>query len=312
MSPQLRFWDYGSDVDNFTDNFSNLALHDPGVYAGLDLGVSALNQLEIDIGWGLQLDGIIWQETTTKTLSFAPPGVPTVYTIVATHEDQARFGQVAVEYSLEVGEFTTWLNGVVLGWIYYPAVPPGAPLDATMLLSAPKQLTSVYASELVSYRPAEIIPSYPRSYYDIPASGPDTALDPLLWETVGQFLIYQRARNSATAPGQEIVVQHLQLYVDDVDPSRVNRLKRVEIYSYIPVDPLNNLTIQVYDTDQVLLVTQGNPGLAGWNTATLDVPRTGGTFDTGKPYTVRLIFYLGIGQEIRTGRVRFKFWPYPV
>jgi hypothetical protein len=305
--PQLRYWDYGSDLDSLTDNFSTLALHDPGVYYGLTLTVDILSRLVLIPGWGLQPDGIVWQETTDVVIPFTPPGVPTIYTLVATHQDQARFGQVAVEYSLEIGELTSWPDGVVLGWIYYPAAPPGAPLDATMLLSAPSQMASSYTAAVVNHRPLEIVPAYPRSYYDVASSGVDTGFDPILWETVGQFLIYQRAYNSATAPGQEIVVQHLQLYADEV-----LRPKRVEVYCNIPADPLNNLTIQLYDTSQVLLVTQVNPSPIVWDYAYLDVPRIGGTFAVGKPYTVRLIFYLGIGQEIKAGRVKFEFWPYPV
>jgi hypothetical protein len=304
--PQTRYWDYGSDVDSYTDNFANLALNEPGVYSGLDLGVDSLDQLIVNPGWGMQPDGTIWKEDTTRSVLFTPPGVPTTFTLVATHEDTARFGQVAVLYELLLGEITSVPDGVVLGWIFYPATFPGQPLDTTMLLSAVKHMPDVYASVVSDTAPLEIVPAYPRSYHDVASSGIDTALDPLLWETVDQFLIYEQARNNPAAPGPEVVVQHLQLYADTV-----RRPRQIDLYCNIPVHPDNNLTVQVYDTDQVLLSSEAIISTVDWETVTVLVPRSGGTFDLNRPYTVRLVFNLGIGQAIKVGRVKFGFWPYP-
>lgn len=305
--PQKRFWDYASPLPSWADNSLNKALNDAGVYRGMDLGVDSVTSgLLVATGYGLQPDGVMWYEDEDVVLLFTPPGPPTNYTVVATHEDQQRIGGAPVEYEMRIGNLSSITDGVILGWVYHPG--GGVPLSTSHLQTAPKALSIENASTRVALRSVELIPPFTRAYHDAAASGPDTSFDELLFTSTTWFLMYERARNSSSAPGAQQVVQHIQFYVDEA-PRPVS----FTFFVNIPNEPNTNLTIQVYGTDQVLVPVTGSPlgATTGWETHTVTVDRTAGTFDSNEPYTLRLVFNLGIGQEILVGRVKANFWPYP-
>jgi len=302
---QLRYWDYTSPVPSRDDNFINRALNDYGPYRGLDLSVNGSGLLIATTGAGLQPDGVVWEETDDVVISFIPPGAATNYTVVALHDDQQRIGGVPVEYEYQSGLFTTITDGVVLGWIYHPG--GGAPIATSMLQSAPKLLPSVRALELVDLNRIELIPEYPRSYVDLSTIDPNITFEPKLFATATEFLIYQKVSNSPAAPGPLSLTQHFQFYVDEA-PRPVS----FSFYCDVPNVPSTDLTVQIYDTDKVLLPVTGSPiNTSGWETKTVVVDRTGGTFNSNKPYTMRLVFNLEKGQEISIGRIKAVFWPYP-
>jgi hypothetical protein len=305
--PQFRYWDYGSPVPATADNTVNQVLNDFGVYRDMDLDVdSGTGLLVVTPGFGLLPNGIIWEETENVSLAFVPPGAASNYTVVATHEFEQRLHGTPVEYDLVSGIVTSVVGGVVLGWIYHPG--GGVPIATDQLQSAPKALPSEYTQKQVALAPIELVPEFPRSFYDAASSGIDTAFEPKLWTTVGQYLIYQKASNSITAGGPQQVVQHIQFYVDEAP-----RPVEFQFYVNIPNAPNTNLTVQVYGTDQVLVPVTGSPigFTTGWETKSITVDRTAGTFDAGLPYTLRLIFNLGVGQEISMGRLKAIFWPFP-
>jgi hypothetical protein len=305
--PQHRYWDFGSPVPATADNTVNRVLNDAGVYIGLDLDVdSTSGLLVVTPGFGLQPNGVIWEEDVNVSLSFVPPGIASNYTVVATHEFEQRINGTPVEYDILSGISTSVVDGVILGYIYHPG--GGVPIAVDQLQSVPKNLPNTHSADLLDLAPKELVPEFPRSYHDVSSSGPDTTFEPKLWTTVGQYLIYQKASNSPTAPGAQQVVQHIQFYVDEAP-----RPVEFRFYVDIPNAPNTNLEVQVYGTDQVLVPVTGSPVgfTVGWETRSVTVARTGGTFDAGKPYTLRLVFNLGIGQEISMGRLKAIFWPYP-
>lgn len=305
--PQLRYWDYLSPVPSTHDNIVNKVLNDAGVYSGLDLDVNSSGQLIATTGFGLQPDGVIWQETTDVEIDFSPT-VAQDYTIVAIHEDELRPGGAPVTYEALDGILTTYNNAVILGWIYYPG--GGAPVTTDFILRAPKSLPNERVVEKQNLSPIILLPEFPRSYYDAAASGVHTTFTPLEWTTVGKFLMYQKCANSPTAPGIEQIVQHFQFYVDTAA-----RPVSFDFYVNIPAPASTNITVQIYGTDQVLVpVISGSPitGTGVWEKKTVVVHRYDGVFTQDEPYTMRLIFNLGIGQEIKLGRIKANFWPYPI
>ena len=302
--PQIRYWDYGLPLESIDSVFVDGALNNPGVYAGLNLTIDISGLLTVNPGTGLQPDGVVWTEDVAIKLPFIPPGAPTDYTVVATHTWVTQFAGAAVEYDVVVGLFSTVTDGIVLGWIYHPG--GGVALVQDNLQDVLPALPQTYANAVGAYAPIEMVPAYPRCYNDVASSGIDTTLSPLLFETVGQFLIYQQVANSATAPGMESFIQHFQFYAD---PRPVS----FDIYCFIPNAPLTNIVVQVYDATQVLVPVDGGPltNTAGlWETKTVTVRRNLGTFTPGLPYTMRLVYNLDIGQTIKTGRIRANFWPY--
>jgi len=305
--PQIRYWDYLSPVPSAWDNIVNRVLNNAGVYEGLDLDVNSSNQLIATVGFGLQPDGVIWEETTDVEIDFSPT-VAQDYTIVAIHENEERPGGAPVTYEALAGIFTTYNDAVILGWVYYPG--GGVPVTIDYILKAPKALPNERIIEKQDLAPIVLIPEFPRSYYDIGASGVNTTFTPLEWTTVGTFLMYQKCANSAAAPGAQQIVQHFQFYRDTA-PRPIS----FDFWVNIPAAPLTNLTVQIYGSDQVLVpIISGSPitGTGSWEKKTVVVHRYNGVFDQDEPYTMRLIFNLGIGQEIKLGRIKANFWPYPI
>lgn len=305
--PQTRYWDYGSPVPQDKDNFVNKALNNPGVYNGLELSLNSDGNLIITPGDGLQPDGVIWEEDADILYGFTPPGAATDYTIYATHTDQRRTGGSPVEYEDTTGIITSVSGGVIIGWIRHPG--GGVSLETRFIQNAPKQNPTIYANEAVALRGVNLFPEFPQSYYDSPASGPNTSLIPKVFTSVGQFLTYQEASNGAGAPGFEQLVQHFVFFIEDGVPRPIG----FDFYANIPSSPNNRLIVQVYDTDQVLVPSlPGSPiiSTAGWEHKSVEVDRSMGVWDSGKPFSMRLLFQMDPGQNIQLGRIKAKFWPY--
>ena len=161
----------------------------------------------------------------------------------------------------------------------------------------------------MALQPLELLAPFPRSFYDAAASGPDVTFTPQLFTSATYFLSYEQVANSASAPGVEQGIQHFQFFVDDA-PRPVG----FEFFVDIPNAPGTNLTVQVYGTDQVLVPVTGSPVsfTTGWETRTVTVSPSAGTFTPKEPYTLRLLFNLGIGQAIKLAKVKALFWPYPI
>lgn len=303
---QHRYWDFGSPVPQESEIFVNKSLNDPGIYSGLELSVDITDRLFLTPGCGLQPDGILWEEDDNVFISFAAPGPATDYTIIATHVDEQRWGGAAVEYELAEGILSGVVDGVPVGWIYHPG--GGIPLTSVMLQNVVRAKPQDYTNAADTFGPPEYQQAeFTKSFHDIPASGPDTVLLPREFTTVGQFLVYQRVTNSAGAPGVEQLVQHFPLFIQDD-----KRPQSIDFYCNIPNSPNNSITVQVYDTNQVIVPISGSPlnSTVGWDYRSVVISKTVGTWVNLKSYEIRLLFNLDPGQAIDLGRLQVNYWPF--
>ncbi len=310
--PQQRFYDYSKPATSSYENAIHYALNSKGVYRGMELSVDAtFNNLEIAPGYGLQHDGIIWTESAEFTLQFSPPVVATVYTAIATHDNRQIIGGVAVNYTLEEGEITSEnvLNGVVLGWIFHPGGT--VPLAADHLLSAPKSIPNEFAASVVSMQPVELLAPLQRSV--VTSTDLDITFTAADFDAV-DFIIFQDVQNAPLAVGVEALVQQVQFYIQDVS---LNRPVDFSFYHNFTTVATTELVVEVYDTNQTPVnFSGGGPsvtvnGSGAWSETTVVLDRTDGTFDIGKPYTLRLTYNVAPGESLKLGRVKTSFWPFP-
>lgn len=319
--PQSRIGNFGETATAWLQNASRKYALPKGVYAGFSLGVTSAFDLEIAPGAGVQHNGTMWFEglersdgdvdfdsTITITLSFTPPASATDYTVVATHDNQSVFLGVAVEYEIQGGLLTDVSNGVILGWIRHPG--GAVPLDTTMLQDAPKQRADQYAEQIAETLPIDDIPAYTLAVADPNNSvtGPDVTITPLVWD-VSTFTLYQDVSSSVTAVGVQTVIQHFQYYV----PDGGHRPSSFQFWMNLTVAPSTELTVELFDTAQSPVTVTGGTILTttGWESKTVAVEPTSGTFTAGQPYTLRLTYQLAVGGNIKMGRVRALQWPFP-
>ncbi len=302
---QERYYNYGGTASNEAENLIHATLNTKGVYEGMELSANTDNNVEIAIGAALQPNGVMWRETAAVTLVFSAPGAATDYTIVATHDDRNILGGVAVVYELLEGIFTDndLTSGVALGWVYHPG--SGLPLIDAYIQSAPNQSSSFAVPEQLDTQPIELIPPMQRSF--IGNIGVNVTVTDVDFDG-SEFLVFQKVENSPTAvPPVQQAIQNITVYYNGYRP------QQVEVYTEFPSTPSTQLEVEVYDTAQAPVpVTDGIiTGAVGWvaNTATVD--RTTGTFDEGKPYTIRLIYTVNQADYIRLGRTRILTSPFP-
>lgn len=310
--PQHRDTNFGATATSQAENDNNFALSTKGVFRGLDLGVSTsgTNRLTLAAGYGLQHDGVIWQEDLEVIVTFLPPGSAENYTVTARHDNRQILGGVAVDYDYEPGLLTndTVLNGVVLGWIYHPG--GGVPLAVEHLQSVPKNLPEELAHLTADTVPIELIPPYDRAV--VTSVGLDLTYKEVDFD-IGSFVIYQEVLSSLTAPTVQQVVQQFQFYVqNDFKPVSYN------LYHNFANSPTAMIQVEVYDTNQTAVELNDGTftviniqGTGAWNEDTVTVNRTSGTFDNGKPYTLRLTFELDKTEVIQLSRVKANYWPFP-
>jgi len=310
--PQQRFYDYSKPASSTYENAIHYALNNKGVYRGMGLGIDATyGGLQIDAGYALQHDGVIWYESTAIVLPFEPPTAATVYTVVATHADRAIIGGVAVEYDILTGEFTNEdvTNGVAIGWIYHPGA--ATPLALEHLVSAPKALPEDYAKSLAQSLPIELLPPLQQSV--VTSSGLDITFAPSVFDAVN-YVIYQDVQNSPTAVGVESLVQQVQFFVQG---STAVRPYSFSFYHNFTTVVTTEITAEVYDTSQspTVFSTGGTTatvtGTGGWSESTVVLDRTDGTFDVAKPYTLRLTYNVAPGESLQLGRIKANYWPFP-
>jgi len=283
-------------------------LHSKGVYEGLDLKVVTSGSstiLTITSGYGLQHNGVLWYESTDVTIPLYVPMVATNYTLVATHDNRQIFGGVKVDYDLIPDALAPDVtNGVVLGWIYYPG--GGGPLLQEYCVSAPKQVSNQYVSTLIKNQNLDLIPPFPRAI--LTSKDADITFTPDAFD-VGSFVIYQGMANSPMGLGVEQAIQQIQLYaVEGIRPSYIY------FYRYCDAPAATNIQVEVYDTDLLSVPVTGGPIVGSgpsWGQQYVTVDRTAGTFEAGKPYTIRLTYNVDLGREFRLGKISIQFWPYP-
>lgn len=302
---QERYYNYGGTASNEAENLIHSTLNPKGVYQGMDLSANLDKNVQIDIGSALQPNGVLWRETAEVTLVFSAPGPPSDYTVVALHTDRNILGGVAVEYELQDGIFTDndITSGVVLGWIYHPG--GGLPLIDDYIQSAPKQEASFSVPEQLATQPIELLPPVPRSF--ISNIGVNVTVTDVDFDG-SEFLVFQKVENSPTAvPPVQQAIQNITVYADGYRP------QQVEVYTEFPSPAPTQMEIEVYDTSQAPVpVTNGLiAGAVGWVTNTATVDRSVGTFDDGKPYTIRLVYTINQADYIRLGRVRILTSPFP-
>ncbi len=303
---QQRFYDFGDPVNSVDDNSIRRFLEVPGVYGGFDLGVDTFGDVTIAAGYGLMPDGVVWQEDAVRTLDFFVPGVATVYTVVATHDDRVITGGVAVEYALQTGELTFVTDGVILGWIYHPG---GVPLASTHIVQVPKATSSTYGTLLVNTMPTRMSAPLPNTFSDVATMGGNVTFtgqmaDDVLFDTTF-FVLHQRVAKAAGPAGFETLVQHIQFWMDHYRPASI------DLYVNIPGGA--TITAQLRDTDLNIVTITGSPitTTTDWETVTITVDRNSGTFDLGKPYELRLTHSVDVGQQIDLARVTVNYWPFP-
>jgi len=311
--PQQRFYDYSKPASSTYENAIHYALNQKGVYRGMDLGVDAVFfDLTVASGYGLQHDGVIWYESTDITIPFDPPAAKTAYTAVATHDNRQLIGGVSVEYDLLVGEFTNAdiTNGVVLGWIHHPG-GVGVPLSADMLVSAPKSNTEEYATALVNAIPIELVAPITRSV--VTSADLDITFVAADFDAIN-FVVFQDVRNAPLAIPVETLIQQVQLYVQG---STATRPATISFYHNFTTVVTTNLVVEVYDTNQTPVnfdsgfALETITGTGGWSETTFALDRIDGTFDLGKPYTIRLTYNVAPNESIKLSRIKTTFWPYP-
>ena len=304
---QRRIYDYDANVYSPDDNAVRQYLLPAGVYNGFALGIDTSADLTIAAGVGLQPDGVLWQEDGINTLAFTPPGVATNYTIVATHDDRPITSGVAVEYAIQSGLVATVTGGIVLGWIYHPG--GGVPLAAAYLSDAPKMVSSEYSNLVVAAAPQRLYAPLPRTYSDVAAMGGNVTFSgqtaaSVLFDTT-YFVVHQRVAKAAGPPGAETLVQHIQFFMDDYRPTQFDL--------FVNIPGLATITAELRDTDLNIVTITGSPitTTTGWETKSIVVDRSSGTFDTGKPYELRLTHSVDVAQQIDLARVSMLSWPYP-
>jgi len=301
---QTRYYNYGATLDDLTENLTQYALHPKGVYRGFELSVNTDFNLVMGAGFGLQHDGVVWQEDDERTIVFTAPSIATSYTLVATHTNRRILGGTAVEYTLEEALATneTVTNGIVLGWINHPG---SGPLLQEYIIEAPKLAEDDYAMLVSQSLPVELIPPFTRyanSVVGTDITFTDTAFD------VGNFLVYEEVSNTPTAiPPVQQLVQNLGFFMQSG-----LRPVAVEVYVEFASSPSTRLTVELFDTSQAPVTVTGGviAGSGAWTAHHVDVDQASGTFDDGKPYTVRLTFDVNQGEYIRLGRARVHFWKY--
>jgi len=302
---QLRYYNYGATQDDLSENTIHYGLHPKGVYRGFDLSVNTDNNLVMGEGYGLQHNGVMWREDTETTFSFTAPGTATWYTLVATHENRRSLGGVPVEYALEEAQLSNSdiFDGVVIGWINHPG--GGLPLVQEYIIEAPKLAEDDYTQLVATSLPVELVPPFER--YANSAVGTDITFTENEFDAVS-FVVNERVENSPTAlPNIQQLVQNFSFFVQ-------GDLRPVSIDTYVEfaTSPNTKLTVELYDTNQAPVTVTGGTinGSGAWTDHTVTVDQTSGTFDTGKPYTVRLTFDVYKGEYIRVGRLRVHFWKY--
>lgn len=302
---QKRVFDYWDPIPSLDDNETRQYLETAGVYAGFGLGADASGNLEIALGVGLQPDGVMWQETSSFTLSFSAPGAATNYTVIATHTDRQISGGVAVEYSIVSGLFSSVASSVVLGWIYHPG--GGVPLTTAYLVDAPKVRDT--ASRLVASAPITLRVPFSGTWSDTASMGANVVFEGQTESTLQfdatNFVVHQKVSKAAGPLGAETLTQHIQFYMGDWRPASF------DLYCNIP--GAASLQVELRDTDLNIVVISGNPigTTSGWEWNTITVDRTDGTFDANKPYELRLTHSVDLGQEINLATVVARFDPYP-
>jgi len=302
---QTRYYNYGSVLDDVSENIPHYALHPKGVYRGFTLSVDASYNLVLGEGHGLQHDGVVWKEDADRTFTFTAPSTATTYTLVATHTNREILGGTPVEYSLEESLITnaTLFDGVVLGWINHPG--GGTPLIQAYVTEAPKLADNDYAWLVAEAQPVELIP--PLSRYANSAVGTDITFTEQAFDTTN-FVVYEEVSNAPTAiPAVQQLVQNLCFFMQSG-----LRPVAVEVYVDFPSSPSTSVTIEVFDTNQTPVTVTGGTisGSGAWTAHYANVDQVGGTFDDDKPYTVRITFDVNQGEYIRLGRVRVHFWKY--
>jgi hypothetical protein len=239
------------------------------------------------------------------SISFTPTLNPVNYTLIATHDNRQIMGGVRVQYDLIADALAPDIaGGVVIGWIYYPGGSGG--ILQEYCVSAPKRSANQYSSYLVKTLPLEIQPPYPGSivtHMDPDITFTSSAFDP------GSFVIYQGVANDPAGLGVEQAIQQIQLYGwEGVRPSYIY------FYFYSDAPPTTNLQVAVYGTDLLPVPVTGGPVVGSgpsWFSHYVAIDRLAGLFEHGKPYTIRLTYNVGLGREIRLGRIMVIFWPYP-
>lgn len=306
---QKRLYDFGDPVVSLDDDFTRQYLLPAGVYDGFSLGVDTYADLTFAAGVGLQPDGIVWQEDASTTLDFSsPPAVATDYSVVATHDNRQITGGIAVEYEIRVGLVSSLTDGVVLGWIHHPG--GGIPLATTHLVDAPKMKATTYGPLLVAMAPQYLYAPLPRTYSDVAGMGANvvftgqTATD-LLFDTTF-FVNHHRVTKTVGPAVPETFTQHVQFWMDQYRPAQFD--------FYVNIPGGATLTLQLRDTDLNIVTITGSPitTTTDWETASILVDRNSGTFDTGKPYELRLTYSVDVGQQIDLARITAHFWPFPV
>ena len=303
---QYRYYNYGSTIINTTERDVHFALHEKGIYRGFSMGVDANYRLTVSSGYGMQHNGVVWKEDATMTMIVPSPAVATSYTLVATHEDRSILGGVAVEYSLEEGILTNAdvFDGVVLGWINHPG--GGSHLLQTYITESIRYVDDDYAALVARTQPLELIPPFTR--YANSIIGTNITFTETEFDTVF-YLTNQRVSNApAAVPNVQQLVQNIVVFAQ-------NGLRPVMIKPYVNFASTltTNLTVEVFDTNQALVTVTGGviTGSGVWTDHTVTVEQTSGTFDEGKPYTVRLTHNVNKGEYIKIGRLLISFWPYP-
>ncbi len=302
---QERYYNYGGTGGSDAENFIHVTLNEKGVYSGFTLSPDTAGAIEMASGAGLLPDGIIWRETDVTTIAFSPPGSTTTYTLVATHDNRSILGGVPVDYTLLEGEYsdTDLANGVVIGWVFHPG--GGVPLAQEQLLDTPPRSPSDYTREYQAAAPVELVPRLARTATTI--LGSNLTVNEAEFDG-SNFVVYQSVENSPTAvPAVQQVIQNITFFMGSYRPLDL------QVRTDFASTPLTKLTLEVYDTAQApVTVTNGViTGAGTWQDHTATVDRTGGTFDVGKPYTVRLTYDVNKGEYIHLARVLVSFWPYP-
>jgi len=75
-------------------------------------------------------------ENSTKKIDVNTSAGAATYTLIYTHVDELITGGVSATLSVVTGMFTSYTDGIILGWIVYPG--GGVPLANTMLYHAEK------------------------------------------------------------------------------------------------------------------------------------------------------------------------------
>lgn len=181
---QTRIWNFGDLFSAIRVGRTLESRYYSQVFSGFELTTADVDEIAVAPGTGIVVStpeghtdptGKILIENTTQSVFFDTTVSPQNYTLVYVHNDELISGGAPAVLTLVNGLYTSYTDGLILGWLIYPA---GAlALDDTMLYNAPSPFkVNPYAlqwdrfADVLHPPMAGMVVSVPNIWITLPAS----------------------------------------------------------------------------------------------------------------------------------------------